>query len=158
MQTNEPHIVTPENAARIWSWLQERGGIIVWQSHDLGNPSASVTTPAQNKDGTPMGSPGWRYPEPTRLITDPTEVVVVKTELLEEMPITVKPKGFRLVVTKGSERKCNARLKKLKFQHPRKNVWWTPSGDFMFPSVFFYIDTEEIPIEEYIKTQQCQPT
>jgi hypothetical protein len=151
------HIVTTENAAKIYQWLQERGGILVWQSHDLCDPGASVTTPAHGPDGAPTGSPGWKFPEPTRHITDPADVMVSEAEMLEEMDVTVMfQDGLRLVITKGSERRANQRLSKLRAANPGKEVWFTPSGRLDFPSVIFYRENAETPIVEFV-ARQGQP-
>jgi hypothetical protein len=63
------HRISEENAPLISQWLEERGGILVWDSADLCDPGKSWTTPAHNADGTRTGKPSWQaQSEPARRI------------------------------------------------------------------------------------------
>jgi hypothetical protein len=73
----KPNEVTADNAAKVWDWLQTRGGIAVWQSELIGDCSSGMTTPRFDKHGAPGTSPHWRCPGPPLLITDTAEVVVI---------------------------------------------------------------------------------
>jgi hypothetical protein len=149
--TMEKHVVEQTNAALIWSWLQERGGIIVWQSHDLSNPGRSVTTPARTADGNPVTSPGWRYPEPTRHITDPADVVVTLERVLETVPIKVRmgSQGMSLKVTDASARKMDRKV--ANHQKRQANpVWWEPTGDLFDHSAVIVTEDKRQPIAEFM--------
>ena len=75
---NDKHMVTAENAVKIWGWLQDRGGIAIWQSVNLSNAGASWTTPNEQADGTKTNKPTWQAEDrPSRIITDPAEVMWV---------------------------------------------------------------------------------
>jgi hypothetical protein len=92
---SERHIVTAENAAKFWEWLQTRGGLAIWKSIDLSNPGLSWTTPANAVDGTPTPKPTWKAEStPSRIITDPAEVVV---------SIDHEVKRFHVAIRRGSQ-------------------------------------------------------
>jgi len=91
---NDKHMVTAENAAKIWGWLQDRGGIAIWKSVNLSNVGASWTTPNEQADGSKTNKPTWQAEDrPSRIITDPAEVVV---------STDVEVKRFRVAVRRGS--------------------------------------------------------
>jgi hypothetical protein len=149
----EKHVVRPENASQIWDWLQARGGLFVWRSADLSDPSASVTTPARNADGSVKTSPGWKYPgSPERHVTSADDVIVIQSTVLEEVPVSLKRgSGFmNLVLTDGSERKMERKTEKHRKAHPGKEIWWMPTGDPFFPSCVILMDGNSVPIAEFM--------
>lgn len=96
----DKHIVASENAARIWNWLQARGGLAVWESINMSNPGASWTTPANKEDGTPTEKPTWQADsKPMRIITDPADVVVSVDEEVKRFRIGVR---MGVIVPNGS--------------------------------------------------------
>lgn len=109
----KPHEVTEQNAPKFLDWLQNRGGILVWKSHDLGSANLSVSTPATEKDATtPYGSPGWKYPTPSRHITSIDDVVVVTTKVVQSFVVKLKIQGMRVVLTNGSSNRVDKALKR----------------------------------------------
>lgn len=99
------HIVTAENAPRILEWMKTRGGIKVWKSLDLSDPGASWTTPADRDD-----KPSWKA-EADRVITDPTEVIVVEYEVVKRFHVAVEPGDFlKINVTAGGSRRIRREL------------------------------------------------
>lgn len=109
----KPHPTTPANAHRLADWLVHRGGLVLWENHDLSNPGGSVTCPYRDAQGNVKGSPGWRYPEPGRHIIDPAEVVVETPREVARLKVRLKQSGMQLKLTDASSRK----LRNLMAQH-----------------------------------------
>lgn len=109
----KPHQVAEINAPTILRWLNTRGGILIWKSHDLGSANLSVTTPLLDPDMKPVGSPGWKYPKPDRHITSAKDVEVCRSKVVEEFTVKLKVSGMKLVLTNSSD----ARVKKALARH-----------------------------------------
>ena len=109
--TLKPHQVAEENARKFADWITNRGGILVWQSRDLGSAGRSVSTPALT-DGKPTNRPGWQFTEPDRHITDMADVEVFTVKVVESFPIKLKQSQGRLVLNNASDRKVRAALDK----------------------------------------------
>jgi len=91
--------VAPDNAARFAIWLQSRGGLLVWNSADLSDPGASVTTPALTVGGEPTASPGWKFPgPPARHVTSVDDVEVVIDRVVKRFHVAVRPSGNGLAL------------------------------------------------------------
>ena len=101
----KPHLTTQSNAHRLADWLQNRGGLVIWESHDLGNPGRSVTCPYRDAAGNVKASPGWQYPKPGRHITDPAEVAVETPREVARLRVRLKQAGMQLTLTAASSRK-----------------------------------------------------
>lgn len=107
----EPHIVKEENAEKIAGWIKDRGGIAIWQSIDLSDPGFSVTTPAQEIDGTPYPKPHWKLAStPARIITDTAEVIVSRDAEVKRFHVAIRrgQQGMSLKVTDGGTRRIRA--------------------------------------------------
>src|ERR1035437_8627895 len=107
----EKHRVKAENAARIWEWLETRGGIVVWDSVNLSNPGASWTGPLNDKDGKPAIKPNWQCANtPGRVITDAAEVVVDVPKEVKRFHIAIRmgSQGISYKVTDGGTRRIRA--------------------------------------------------
>lgn len=111
----EPHIVTADNAALMWEWLNKRGGLALWRSLDLSNPGQSWTTPVNDSAGYPKHKPHWSSEtEPHRIITDPAEVVVSVDKEVRRFHVAVRMggQGFSLKVSDGGSRKIRSAVAK----------------------------------------------
>jgi hypothetical protein len=97
---NEPHYCQIENAPKFLDWMRSRGGLAVWRSIDMSDPGASWSTPARNRDGsaTPKPHPWKSEASPSRVITDPAEVLVVKDREVERFHIALCRGGGGLSV------------------------------------------------------------
>ena len=138
----EPHIVSAEDAPRIWDWLQTRGGIKVWNSINLSNPDASWTTPADAL------KPTWEAGTP-RLITDPSEVHVATYEVFKKFHVGVRQGGTGLVlkVSDGGSRRIRREL-------ARAGAGSTYRFDyFAFDNCLILKQGAVVPITEWVKTQ-----
>lgn len=111
----EKHIVASENAAKLDDWLRTRGGIAIWSSIDLSDPGKTVTTPVNTADGTPTGKPGWQFESfPSRIITDPDEVVVSTDEEVKRFHVAVRmgSQGFKIKLTDASSDRVRKAVEK----------------------------------------------
>lgn len=108
------HQVTATNAAKIKDWLDNRGGLLIWESVDLSNPG-TMTSPFKNADGTPVTKPHWRLSnEPIRHITSSDDVEVCIDTEVKRFRVGVRRggQGLSLKVTDGGTRKIRAAVEK----------------------------------------------
>ena len=107
------HIVTEENAIRFLEWMARRGGVAVWNSVDLSDPSLSYSTPARKEDGSPTTRPHWKVgATPDRVITHPDDVLVITYKEVKRFRVGVRRAGMSYRVTSGATRKINAAVAK----------------------------------------------
>lgn len=105
--------VQPENVDKIVDWLENRGGVAVWWSVNLSNPSASWFTPALNEDGTEYGKPNWQCAgKPDQIVTDAGNVGVVQYKEARRFHVGVRrgSQGLSWKVTDGGTRKIRRAL------------------------------------------------
>jgi hypothetical protein len=92
---NDKHQVSPENAAKFWDWIQNRGGVAIWRSVNLSNPGASWSTPARTIDNQLTPRPTWQAENhPSRVITDAADI---------EVSIDKEVKRFHVAIRRGSQ-------------------------------------------------------
>lgn len=95
---------------RILNWLQERGGIAVWESKSLSYPGRCYTPANILGSQEPTPSPHWKYGNtPARVITDRTEITVYDEHLFKMFPVSLRRGGNGWVtkLTDSSMRKLN---------------------------------------------------
>lgn len=91
-----PYIISSENVPRISEWLFTRGGIAIWNSVDLSDPSFSLTTPVLTAEGQPTPRPHWKVAnKPARIITDSAEVVVSTDKEVRRFHVAIRPSRQR---------------------------------------------------------------
>ena len=109
METNPgKHECSPENAAKMRQWIQERGGVAIWRSVNLANPGASWSTPAKALDGSPTTKPTWEAEsQPACIITDPAQIEVVTRREVRRFRVGVRmgSQGMSLKLTDASSRR-----------------------------------------------------
>ena len=111
----EKHTVSPENAALFKEWIATRGGVAVWRSIDLSDPTFTMSSPALGRDGTPTAKPSWKLENaPHRVITDPADIEVITGKEVKRFHIAVRmgSQGLSLKVTDGSTRRIRAAVEK----------------------------------------------
>lgn len=82
----------PDNAPKFQEWIKSRGGIAVWRSLNLSNPDRTWSTPANQKDGTPMQQPTWEADtKPEKIVKDPTKVGVVTDREVKRFHVAIRP-------------------------------------------------------------------
>ncbi|MBI1318342.1 MAG: hypothetical protein GC168_05230 [Candidatus Hydrogenedens sp.] len=108
---NAPLAVPVFQAAKVARWIEYCGGVAVWGSLDLADPSREWLTPARLTDGSPASRPHWSAPHrPKRIVTDIEQVYVVTHREVARVRIAIKrgSYGLRWDLTDAS----SARLRK----------------------------------------------
>lgn len=142
----KPHVVTAENAPKIWSWLRERGGLAIWQSVNLSDPGKSWTTPALQLDGSPTPKPTWEAENtPSRIITDPAEVLVSKDREVKRFHVAVRlgRQGLNFKCTDASTRKIRDAVAKAGNGAYNEFDYYTQEAVIMAPE-------SQVPIAQYM--------
>lgn len=144
----EPHRILAENADQIWGWLKTRGGVAIWRSADLGDPSKSWSGPRLGEDGQPKKKPCWQSEdEPERIITDPAEIVVDVPQVVKRFRVAVRMgDGLRIKCTDASSRKIRAACEKA-----GENSWH--EFDYTTQEAVIFIPGESKPIAEFVKDE-----
>ena len=140
-----PHRITADNATRIKTWFAERGGIAVWPSVNLSNPGASWTTPAYDPHGNTTTKPTWEAAStPSRIITDPAEVVVDVPKLVKRFHIGVRrgAQGFMLKVTDRGTRRIHREVEKA-----GEHAWY--AFDYCTQEALIFVPGETVALTEW---------
>lgn len=120
------HKVDEANARRIWEWMQTRGGVAIWESIDLSDLGKSWTTPVKQANGKPATKPSWKAADaPTRIITDPGEIDVIKTQVVKRFHVGVRmgAQGLSLKLTDGATRRVRAAVAKAADARADNEAW-----------------------------------
>lgn len=102
-------------ASKLAGWITDRGGVLVWRSVDLSDPSTVAVSPYLDRDGDVSTKPSWIYAnEPALHITDPARIGVIQTEEVKRFHVAVRvsSNGLRLKLTDASSTKLNKALEK----------------------------------------------
>ncbi len=165
----KPHEVAEENAQKFAEWISARGGVLVWESHDFGDPGKSVSTPARDKAGNLAASPHWKYTDKPAWLVNRLDLVTVFTvKVVETIQIRLKQSQGRLVLNNTSDRKLKGILDRLRGQghDPFYRFVSTGSADgnpvygmlFGCDSVGVCIDGERMPLPRWLELHpQPQP-
>lgn len=95
----QPHDCKLENAEQFRDWIQNRGGIAIWQSQDLSRAGETVTTPFLEQDGKPKPKPRWDVTDqPIRHITGLDQVQVNIDQEVKRFPIALRMGGQGLTI------------------------------------------------------------
>ncbi len=147
----DKHIVVEENAQKFWEWLKTRGGLAIWESINLSNPGKSWTTPFANEKGEPYRKPTWEAENtPSRIITDPSDVVVSLPREWKRFHISIRrgDQGFIMKVTDASTRRIRTAVEKA-YEITKKTSWY--QFDYETQEAVIMIDDKLIPLPEYVK-------
>jgi hypothetical protein len=162
-----PHEIEEVNAPKIAKWLRERGGLLIWKSHDLADPGASVTTPAKTAEGADTPPPHWKFPKPDRHITSADELVVFTAKVVETFKVKLVRRGQmgqKLVLSDASTRKVRTKLSKHEDSFHRFKSTGTSAGDTMHALTYgedeveICVNDTLIPFTEWEAKQQAHET
>ncbi len=157
------------NAQKYWDWIQDRGGLAIWESQNLSNPGASWITPATIRQGDcegftnespdanvilPYPQPTWQAgKEPARLVIDPKQVGVYTAELYKAFRVGLVGREMSLVLTSGAQRKVDKHMAECKEKHGdsfyRKGVLEIEGA-----SMGIYYTKTIVPLDEWIQQQK----
>lgn len=103
-----------DNAPKLKSWLESRGGIAVWKGQNLSN-IRELLTPANEENGTPYTKPSWDMPnEPSKIVTDPDAVCVTVGKEVKRFRVAIRQSnnGLTMKLTDASSRKVRTAVDK----------------------------------------------
>jgi hypothetical protein len=107
----KPLEVSEADAPKFLTWLQERGGLSVWSSKDLGGPPSTVTTPYRNNEGEVNCAPHWRYGKtPDRHITEASDVEVYVDTQVDAFGVRTKKRAGECVLVEAHEKQLKNAL------------------------------------------------
>lgn len=147
MTNQELHRIKAGAAETVFGWIRDRGGILVWGSADLCDPSKSWTTPAKDKDGKASLKPSWQAQStPTRHITDPTEVEVVAPKEVRRFHVATRigASGVRVKLTDASGEKLRKALDKAGLES------WH-EFDYSTQEAIIFVPDRIIPLVEFVR-------
>lgn len=147
------HEVAPENAAKMLDWIENRGGVAVWNSVNLSNPGASWSTPALAPDCSPYRKPTWEASsEPHKVITNPSEIVVVTRKEVKRFHVAVRASGHVAKLTDASSRRVTREV-------DRAGEDASFYFDYGTQEAVITVPSETVPLLQFLgKTQQMENT
>jgi len=125
--------VNEANAAKIRSWIVDRGGVAIWKSIDLSRPEDQLLTPADN-----VVKPAY-YVENAPTIVDRLSDVGVYPETLYKrvrVALRVSGNGLSMKVTDHSREKVNKVCDQCKEKHG--NVHYRNATELDGPGINVY--------------------
>jgi len=146
----EKHTCKIENAEKVYRWIKERGGVAVWKSINLSNPSASWSTPAKTDTGEDYPKPTWQAEnKPNRIITDANEIEVLVPREIKRLHVAVRlgSQGLALKLTDGSTRRVEKAVEgaEQKYGH----AWY--EFDYETQDAVICVSDRSISLAEYAK-------
>jgi hypothetical protein len=107
-----PLEVDPRHAVRAARWIELCGGLVVWESADMGQLGRRWFTPALLTDGSPAQRPHWSCGErPALVITEAAGVEVVERREVRRIRIAARPGyGLGWQLTDASSKRLDALL------------------------------------------------
>ncbi len=147
LELAQKHTCTPENVPQFKEWLQ-RGGLAIWNSANLSNPSKTWTCPLYGKDGNLKEKPSWEAGEITRIIKDSAEVVVEIPKEVRRFHVAIRrgSQGMSFKLTDGSTNKLHKIIEKVSKEY-NKDAWY--EFDYSSQEAVIYIAESETPINEW---------
>lgn len=143
------HTCTIDNAPLFAKWCQGRGGVAVWRSINLSNPSASWSTPAltDEPDPKPYSKPTWQAAnEPEMVVTDPAEIGVLVPREVKRFRVTLVQRGMALKCSDGASRKIRAAVDKA-----GESAWY--EFDYFTQEAVIFVPDSEISLAAWIAQQ-----
>ena len=145
---------TPENAPKFLQWIYTRGGVAKWRSVNLGNPGASWSTPALDKEGKPYTKPSWQAESTPEVVIDPTQIGVYEEKLYKAFRVAVKHgDGLSFVLTDHSQNKLNKTMAECEEKHGSAH-YKRGVLDMDFPSMGVYYTEEIKPLPAWLAEQE----
>ena len=148
-ETKFAHDCSESNALKFAEWIRDRGGVAVWKSQDLGDLSASWSTPVRNAAGETNRAPHWKCGQSAPTIhTDMNTIGVFQSEKFEEVPVKLKPNGMSLVLTDTSKRRLDRTMERCRIKYGDA---WYRKGGLEFPSMEVRYTTSTISLREWLE-------
>ncbi len=104
----EPIIVDMDHAEKMAEWIRDRGGVAVWDSVSLSDPTYQAFTPKNTASGELATKPHWKCGNvPVEVVTDPAMISLRTYKELKRFHVAVRMggRGMSLKVTDGGSRR-----------------------------------------------------
>lgn len=137
---------SPENVGRFFEWMENRGGIAVWNSANLNNPTATWCTPIQDENGNFNKKPNWQASEIIRIITDINDIDVVTSKEIKRFHVATRIKGLTSKVTGGGSRRIHAAVAKAKKEYGDA---WYEFDYYDYNNAVICVPGERTPLSEW---------
>ena len=140
------HRILAENANLIWKWFQERGGIVIWHSADLSDPSKTWTGPMKDAEGNPPKKENWKMEDqPREAFTDPMNVWVDTPKEIKRFHVAIRrgTQGMCFKCTDASSARIEREVAK------RQNSWY--EFDYDTQEAVIYVPGKSKRLPAYIK-------
>lgn len=140
--------VYPREVTTMREWLANRGGLAIWESHDLSDPGKTWTTPALTTDGKPTAKPHWAAGEVIETVTDITNVVVTTPKEVKRFHVATRlgANGLKIKLTDASGRKVRAAEEKA-----GPEAWH--EFDYDNQDAIIYVPGEKVPLKDWPPTK-----
>lgn len=151
-EQKEKHRVHPAYASRFAEWLDKRGGLAIWESADLSDPTWSCTTPRLQEDGTPYTKPHWKaQSEPARIITEWDDVEVTTGKEVKRFHVALRrgSQGLTIKLTDGSSRRLRSALAKA-----GEDAWY--EFDYEMQEAVIYVPASCVSLREYLQESTAE--
>lgn len=143
-----------DNALMFNRWINERGGLLVWQSIALDDPEITWTTPAKDPEGNPTTKPSHKASSsPIRTITDPNDVVVITPKEVKRFHVALRlgSQGLTMKVTDGGTRRIRAAV--AKYSTDGDTAFY--NFDYSTQEAVIYVSGPGIGLPEFIKEHEA---
>ena len=149
-----PFQIESSNARLVAQWIRERGGVLVWQSVNLSNPSGQWLSPYLDEAGEIYTKPNWQCDsKPSRRITSVDEVVVATVKEVKRFHVAVRRgNGLSLKVTDGGSRRIHAEVEKAEAKYGKPASFHFDYGDY--DNAVITVDDVVTPLSAYLYNPQ----
>lgn len=120
------HTIESTQVEKIVGWIKNRGGIAVWRSANLSNPSGSWTSPATIRKGDccghtgpdadeiiPYPKPNWQAESKPSNVIDSVEDIDVSYDVeVKRFRVSLRRAGFSVKVTDAGTRRIRKEVEK----------------------------------------------
>ena len=119
IETKRIEVCVPGVKAQFQTWCAERGGIIIWEDHNLSRLGPNTFTPARNAQGesNEKNPPHWGYVL-KETITDIARFRFIKEEKeLARFKIALRQRGMKVELTSASSKRVRSKCDHFKQIH-----------------------------------------
>ncbi len=149
LDPNKDYSCTARDAPKILDWLKNRGGIAIWKSINLSNPTGGWTAPYLDDKGEVKGKPTWEADSLARIITDPAEVWVMVPKEVKRFHIAIRhsDQGMSFKLAEGASRRVREVVAKEGI-----GAWY--AFDYMAQEAVIFVAEKEQRITEYFAEKE----
>jgi hypothetical protein len=133
------------NAKVLTEWIANRGGIAVWNSIDLSDPTKEWFTPALDQDGNPYKKPSWQADNNPTIVTETENVLLFTSKEVKRFHVGIRKgsQGMVMKVTDAGSERIRKACEKF------KDSWY--EFDYLTQDAVILVPENEITLTEYLK-------